>query len=156
MKDNDRLQFGDDQDLQIYHNGPSNHIVAAHQTHFDVNNYLKQFGDFSAKNFRTWSANTDLVKELKKSTTNLKKNSLKKHLNESVKKVAEKMHHTPSICKKNYINKENVTGIEELKIDVTNRLSTIKVVDPPTREAGVKVETVQELVDKLKNEVKII
>ena len=45
---------------------------------------------------------------------------------------------------------------EELKIDVTNRLRTIKVVDPPTREAGVKVETVQELVDKLKNEVKII
>ena len=45
---------------------------------------------------------------------------------------------------------------EELKIDVTNRLSTIKVVDPPTREAGVRVETVQELVDKLKNEVKII
>ena len=45
---------------------------------------------------------------------------------------------------------------EELKVDVTNRLSTIKVVDPPTREAGVKVETVQELVDKLKNEVKII
>ena len=45
---------------------------------------------------------------------------------------------------------------EDLEIDVTNRLSTIKVVDPPTREAGVKVETVQELVDKLKNEVKII
>ena len=40
LKDNDRLQFGDDQDLQIYHNGPANHIVAAHQTHFDVNNYL--------------------------------------------------------------------------------------------------------------------
>ena len=72
----------------------------------DVNNYLKQFGDFSAKNFRTWSANTDLVKELKKLTTNLKKTSLKKHLNESVKKVAKKMHHTASICKKNYINKE--------------------------------------------------
>ena len=45
---------------------------------------------------------------------------------------------------------------EELEIDVANRLSTIKVVEPPTREAGVKVETVQELVDKLKNEVKII
>ena len=45
---------------------------------------------------------------------------------------------------------------EQLEVDVTNRLSTIKVVDPPTREAGVKVETVQELVDKLKNEVKII
>ena len=45
---------------------------------------------------------------------------------------------------------------EDSEIDVTNRLSTIKVVDPTTREAGVKVETVQELVDKLKNEVKII
>ena len=67
----------------------------------DVNKYLKQFGDFSAKNFRTWTANTDLIKELKKPTTNLKK-----HLSDSIKKVAHKMHHTPSICKKNYINKE--------------------------------------------------
>ena len=67
----------------------------------DVNNYLKQFGDFSAKNFRTWTANTDLIKELMKPSTNIKK-----HLTESIKKVAHKMHHTPSICKNNYINKE--------------------------------------------------
>ena len=67
----------------------------------DVNNYLKQFGNFSAKNFRTWTANTDLIKELLKPAKNLKK-----HLNESVKEVASKMHHTPGICKKNYINKE--------------------------------------------------
>ena len=39
----------------------------------DVNKYLKQFGDFSAKNFRTWTANTDLIKELLKPSTNLKK-----------------------------------------------------------------------------------
>ena len=67
----------------------------------DVNKYLKQFGEFSAKNFRTWTANTDLIKELKKPTQNLKK-----HASESIKKVAHKMHHTPSICKKNYINKD--------------------------------------------------
>ena len=67
----------------------------------DVNNYLKQFGNFSAKNFRTWTANTDLIKELLKPAKNLKK-----HLNESVKVVASKMHHTAGICKKNYINKE--------------------------------------------------
>ena len=67
----------------------------------DVNNYLKQFGNFSAKNFRTWTANTDLIKELLKSAKNLKK-----HLNESVKVVASKMHHGAGICKKNYINKE--------------------------------------------------
>ena len=51
----------------------------------DVNNYLKQFGNFSAKNFRTWTANTDLIKELLKPAKNLKK-----HLNESVKVVASK------------------------------------------------------------------
>ena len=67
----------------------------------DVNNYLKQFGDFSAKNFRTWTANTDLIKELLKPSKNFKK-----HLNECIKVVASKMHHTPGICKKNYINKE--------------------------------------------------
>ena len=67
----------------------------------DVNKYLKQFGDFSAKNFRTWTANVDLIKELQKETTNIKK-----HLTTSFKKVAQMMHHTPSICKKNYINKE--------------------------------------------------
>ena len=67
----------------------------------DVNRYLKQFGDFSAKNFRTWTANTDLIKELIKPSQNIKK-----HLSESIKKVASKMHHTPGICKKNYINKE--------------------------------------------------
>jgi DNA topoisomerase-1 len=67
----------------------------------DVNNYLKQFGNFSAKNFRTWTANTDLIKELLKPAKNFKK-----HLNESVKVVASKMHHGTGICKKNYINKE--------------------------------------------------
>ena len=64
----------------------------------DVNRYLKQFGDFSAKNFRTWTANTDLIKELVKPSQNIKK-----HLSESIKKVASKMRHTPGICKKNYI-----------------------------------------------------
>jgi len=67
----------------------------------DVNNYLKQFGNFSAKNFRTWTANVDLVRELQKGSTNLKK-----HLTECIKKISFKMHHTPSICKNNYINKE--------------------------------------------------
>ncbi len=45
---------------------------------------------------------------------------------------------------------------EDLGIDINPRLATLKVVDPPKREAGVKVETVAELVDKLKNEAKVI
>ena len=50
----------------------------------------------------------------------------------------------------------DVTSPEELGVDITPRLKTLKVVDPPKREAGVKVENVAELLDKLKNEAKVI
>ncbi len=45
---------------------------------------------------------------------------------------------------------------EELGVDVTPRLKTLKVVEPPKRGAGVKVPDVATLVDKLKNEAKVI
>ena len=44
----------------------------------------------------------------------------------------------------------------ELGVDVTPRVVTLKVVPPAERQAGVRVETVDELVDKLKNEAKVI
>jgi len=44
----------------------------------------------------------------------------------------------------------------DLGVDVAPRLTTIKVTEPPAREAGVMVESVAELVDKLKNEAKVI
>jgi electron transfer flavoprotein beta subunit len=37
-------------------------------------------------------------------------------------------------------------------VDVTPRLEVVKTAEPPTRKAGVKVNSVAELVDKLKNE----
>jgi electron transfer flavoprotein beta subunit len=45
---------------------------------------------------------------------------------------------------------------EDLGVDVTPRLTTLKVVEPPKRSAGVKVGSIAELVDKLKNEAKVI
>ncbi len=44
----------------------------------------------------------------------------------------------------------------DLGVDVAPRLSTLKVVEPPKRSAGVKVADVAELVGKLKNEAKVI
>ena len=44
----------------------------------------------------------------------------------------------------------------ELGVDVTPRLATLKVEEPAKRAAGVKVENVAELVDKLRNEVGVI
>ena len=45
---------------------------------------------------------------------------------------------------------------EDLGIDVAPRLTTLKVEEPPKREAGMMVESVAELVEKLKNEAKAI
>ncbi len=45
---------------------------------------------------------------------------------------------------------------EDLGVDVTPRVEVLKVVEPPKREAGVKVADVAELVAKLKNEAKVI
>jgi len=44
----------------------------------------------------------------------------------------------------------------DLGVDPAPRLTLLKVVEPPKRQAGIKVETVAELVDKLKNEAKVI
>ena len=44
----------------------------------------------------------------------------------------------------------------DLGVDVTPRLTVLKVEEPPKRQAGKKVGSVQELVDKLRNEAKVI
>jgi electron transfer flavoprotein beta subunit len=44
----------------------------------------------------------------------------------------------------------------DLGVDVTPRLTTLKVVEPAKRSAGIKVADVAELVNKLKNEAKVI
>ena len=44
----------------------------------------------------------------------------------------------------------------DLGVDVTPRLTVLKVEEPPKRKAGVKVKTVAELVGKLKTEAKVI
>jgi electron transfer flavoprotein beta subunit len=44
----------------------------------------------------------------------------------------------------------------DLGVDVTPRLTVLKVEEPPKRQAGVKVGSVQELVAKLRNEAKVI
>jgi electron transfer flavoprotein beta subunit len=44
----------------------------------------------------------------------------------------------------------------DLGVDVTPRIKTLKVAEPPKRGAGVKVPDVAALVDKLKNEAKVV
>ena len=61
----------------------------------------------------------------------------------------------PNIMKSKKKPLEVVTP-DALGVDVTPRLKTLKVQEPPRRGAGVKVADVKELVAKLKNEARVI
>ena len=49
-----------------------------------------------------------------------------------------------------------VTNISDLGVDVSPRTELLSVELPPSRDAGIVVESVDELVEKLKNEAKVI
>ena len=47
-------------------------------------------------------------------------------------------------------------SLDQLNVNVESKVSTLKVESPPERQEGVKVENVEQLVDKLRNEAKVI
>ena len=49
-----------------------------------------------------------------------------------------------------------VKNVSELGIDINPRTELLSVELPPSRDAGIIVESIDELVDKLKNEAKVI
>jgi DNA topoisomerase-1 len=88
-----------------------------HITHLDINNFLKEYNPtITSKDFRTFTSNILLINALRntpvedmKMGTNVKEkkkqaNKRKKHVIEAVKKIAEIVHNTPAICKKDYID----------------------------------------------------
>ena len=61
----------------------------------------------------------------------------------------------PNIMKARKKPLETLTPAD-LGVDARPRLSTLRVVEPPVRKAGIKVGSVAELVDKLRHEAKVI
>lgn len=60
------------------------------------------------------------------------------------------------MCEQAKKKKIDVLKPEDLGVDVTPRTTVVSVAEPSTRKAGIIVESVDELVDKLKNEAKVI
>ena len=61
----------------------------------------------------------------------------------------------PNIMKAKKKPIEQITALD-LGVDTKPRIEQIKVEEPPKRKAGIKVASVEELVQKLKNEAKVI
>jgi electron transfer flavoprotein beta subunit len=61
----------------------------------------------------------------------------------------------PNIMKAKRKPIEEITAAD-LGVDTTPRLTVIKVAEPPARRAGVKLASVNELVDRLRNEAGVL
>jgi electron transfer flavoprotein beta subunit len=61
----------------------------------------------------------------------------------------------PNIMKAKKKPMETLTP-EDLKVDISPRLKNLKVVEPSTRKAGIRLPDVAALVDRLRNEAKVI
>ena len=61
----------------------------------------------------------------------------------------------PNIMKAKKKSIEQIIA-KDLGVDMTHRLQQLKVEEPPKRKGGIKVTSVAELVNKLKNEAKVI
>ena len=61
----------------------------------------------------------------------------------------------PNIMKAKKKEIETIAA-ESLGLDLAPRLRLVKVADPPGRSAGIKVDSVDSLIAKLKNDAKVI
>ena len=78
-------------------------LYPIHSTH--INNYLKKFDDrLTVKMIRTWNANKILLQSLVKLDKPNSNKEIKKNLIKANKMVSLKLHNTPNVCKKNYID----------------------------------------------------
>lgn len=71
----------------------------------EINDWLKEAGggDFTAKQFRTWKAAQFCARELARFPPGETEPEIKGAINDAIKRTAESLHHTPSICRKYYI-----------------------------------------------------
>jgi len=72
----------------------------------DINNYLKTLTapEFSAKDFRTWGGTLLTAIELAEMGAAADENATKKNICKAVKRVAEQLGNTPTVCRASYIH----------------------------------------------------
>ena len=97
---------GNDQPYFTYNDEKTGELKVIKAT--DVNDFLGKFGKFTSKDYRTWAANVALLGELCKSVGEMgkTKTARNKDLKNIIESVAVRLHHTPAICKKSYIDND--------------------------------------------------
>ena len=92
-------------------------------THIDVNNFLKTFGPFTAKMFRTWNANILYLDYIRSHSI---KDDLSKVSKAAISHACEHLHNTEAICKKNYLIPELIEDIGDNSPNIHLLLKSLK------------------------------
>ena len=109
----------------------------------DINRYLKEATapEFSAKDFRTWGGTLLAAQELAEIGCCDDKKALQKNILAAVKKVAEQLGNTPTVCKGSYIHPtviksyENGITIDEFTPKKKRKIKKIKTEYEPEETA---------------------
>jgi DNA topoisomerase I len=96
----------------------------------DVNDYLREVagGDFTAKDFRTWSATVLAAWALQELEAFDTKAAAKRNVTQAIERTAARLGNTPAICRKSYVHPEVVDAyldgslVESLKAEVEAEL----------------------------------
>lgn len=96
----------------------------------EVNDYLREIagGDFTAKDFRTWSATVLAAWALSELETFDSQAAAKRNVTAAIERVAGRLGNTPTICRKSYVHPEVVDAyldgslVESLKAEIEEEL----------------------------------
>ena len=98
-----------------------------------INDFLKTYGDFSAKNFRTLYANENIIRYLLENTRHFKEDELNNLserkcnilINNCIDLISNKLNNTRAICKKSYICNDILDDFKEHRENFINQLKSL-------------------------------
>jgi DNA topoisomerase I len=113
----------------------------------DVNDYLKTATapEFSAKDFRTWGGSLLTAVELAEIGVAEEEKQIKKNICHAVKKVAEQLGNTPTVCRGSYIHPKIIesyeagTTIDEFRPRKSRRINRLQTDYDPEETALMKL-----------------
>ena len=113
-----------------YYNS-KNEIYNINSSH--INDFLKTYGNFSAKNFRTLYANENIIKYLLEDSKQFKNNELDNIserkcniiVNHCIDLISDKLNNTRAICKKSYICNNILDDFKQNRNNFINQLKIL-------------------------------
>jgi DNA topoisomerase-1 len=97
----------------------------------DVNKYIKCFGPYTTKDFRTFNANKRLLYELDRiplndNETQIRNIHIKKNMVKAMKNVANYLNNTPAVCKSEYCSPDIVNYYMEDPVGFKRKIAGIR------------------------------